>query len=78
MKPLTTIDDDGREFVAVGLVPMNGNIVWVPAGTEIVVSPIVEEADEPYDEPEPGVKALNRDPEADPTMPKVSAIIVPS
>lgn len=56
MKPLTTTDDDGKDWVAVGFLPVNGHMVWVPSDTEIVVSPLVEEDDAP---PSPGKPTLH-------------------
>lgn len=53
---MLTAEVNGREWMAVGLFPSTGELVWVPSDTEILVAPIVdEEAGESLVEREPEV-----------------------
>lgn len=42
-QPLQLTDDEGKNWVAVGFVPQTGHLVMVPLGTEILMSPVLDE-----------------------------------
>lgn len=49
MALIITVQD--REWVAVGLAPDSGDLVWVPTDTEIIIAPIISDDEQPADEP---------------------------
>ena len=52
MSPLTMKDEDNREWMAIGLNPETGEVLWIPGDTEVVAFSLTEdEADETVSKP---------------------------